>query len=43
MISTPRLTNALPANAAVHVRLSWHRGLLGLPVPAPRIVIDNRH
>lgn len=43
MFSAPRLTNALPENAAIHVRVGWYRSPLGLPVPAPRIVIDNRH
>ncbi len=42
MFSAPRITNALPANAEVHLRLKWQR-LFGVPVPAPRITVDNRH
>jgi hypothetical protein len=43
MFSAPRITNALPANAEVHLRLRWQRGLLGVPLLAPRITIGNRH
>jgi hypothetical protein len=34
---------ALPQNAEVHIRLRWHRGILGLPVLAPAVVVGNRH
>ena len=43
MFSAPRITNALPENAEVHVRVGWYRSPFGLPFPAPRIVIGNRH
>ncbi|MBO9534018.1 MAG: hypothetical protein J7513_13690 [Solirubrobacteraceae bacterium] len=42
MFAAPRLINALPENAAVHVRVGLYRGPLGVRVLAPRIVIDNR-
>ena len=35
-------TPTLPQNAAVHVRLRWQRGPLGVPLLAPAVVIDNR-
>jgi hypothetical protein len=38
----PHLTT-LPRNAEVHIRLRWHRGLLGFPVLAPAVVVENRH
>lgn len=43
MFSAPRIPSALPENASVHVRIGWTRGPIGLPILAPRIVIDNRH
>ena len=33
---------ALPQNAAVHVRVRWHRVLGVVPMPAPAIVVDTR-
>ncbi|MDQ8043362.1 MAG: hypothetical protein AAGC46_19480 [Solirubrobacteraceae bacterium] len=32
-----------PQNAEVHIRLRWHRGILGLPVLTPTVVVANRH
>lgn len=42
MISLHPQTTPLPQNAAVHVRLKWQRGPLGVPLLAPAIVVDNR-
>ncbi|MEH3052448.1 MAG: hypothetical protein PGN13_00375 [Patulibacter minatonensis] len=42
MFAAPRITNALPENAEIRVRLGWFRGPIGVPVLAPRIVIGNR-
>ncbi len=42
MFSLHPTTSPLPKNAAVHVRLRWQRGLLGLPVLAPAVKVDNR-
>ncbi len=42
MFSMHPTTTPLPQNAAVHVRLRWHKGLLGLPVLTPAVVVDNR-
>lgn len=42
MFSLHPTTSQLPQNAAVHVRLRWQKGLLGLPILAPAITVDNR-
>ena len=42
MFSLHPTTSPLPKNAAVHVRLRWHKGLLGLPVLTPAVTVDNR-
>lgn len=42
MFSLHPTTSPLPQNAAVHVRLRWRRGLLGLPLPAPAVKVDTR-
>jgi hypothetical protein len=42
MFSLQPTFRPLPQNAAVHVRLRWHRGLLGLPMLTPAVVVDNR-
>lgn len=43
MFSAPRLPNLLPENAAVHLRVRWQRGLLGVPMPTPQLVVEPRH
>lgn len=35
-------TTQLPQNAQVHLRLRWQKGLLGIPMLAPAVTVDNR-
>lgn len=42
MFSLHPTTSPLPQNATVHVRLRWHKGLLGVPLLAPAVTVDNR-
>lgn len=42
MFSFHPSTTPLPQNAAVHVRLRWQKGLLGLPLLTPAVTVDNR-
>lgn len=37
-----QISQPLPQNAEFRIRLRWQRGLLGLPMLAPTVVVGNR-